>query len=307
MKRISLQFYPADWRNNANLRRCSWEARGAWIEVICLMNDSDEFGVLRWPLKEIAQAIGAPLRLLKELADKQVLKGGDAGCEAYIHTPMHARKPGQPVQLVSETASSCWFSSRMIVDEWRRSVQGSGSRFESPSGSPTEPPNHSPSHGVGERNGEAPNHSPSQRKSDGATSSTTSSVQIPIPSVPNGTGGEPPKPGDPPSKRLVPLKRVTDPDEIIFGYGVPLLVAADIKEKNARSFLGMVRKSHGDVAVVNALRECIKAKPLQPLEWLAKALPPVSDGSKTNAQQALEDANHAVLKQFMTEDSLATK
>lgn len=79
-------------------------------------------------------------------------------------------------------------------------------------------------------------------------------------SSPNGEGGRPPK--------------LTSPDEIIFGYGVPLLTGAGAQEKQARSFLGGLRKHHGDQAVVDALRDCLKAKPLQPLEWLAAALPP---------------------------------
>jgi uncharacterized protein YdaU (DUF1376 family) len=63
-------------------------------------------------------------------------------------------------------------------------------------------------------------------------------------------------------------------DEIIFGYGVPFLINAGTPEKSARSFLGSLRKVHGDETVVNTLRDCMKAKPIQPLEWLAKALPP---------------------------------
>jgi len=76
-----------------------------------------------------------------------------------------------------------------------------------------------------------------------------------------------------------PKPKVTDPDEIIFGYGVPLLTVAGSTDKHARSFLAMLRKDHGDAAVVDKLRECIKAKPLQPLEWLAKALPPKGNGA----------------------------
>jgi uncharacterized protein YdaU (DUF1376 family) len=68
--------------------------------------------------------------------------------------------------------------------------------------------------------------------------------------------------------------KVTSPEEIIFGYGVSLLLAASIPEKSARSFLGGLRKSHGDEALIDGLRDCIKAKPLQPLEWLAARLPP---------------------------------
>ena len=73
--------------------------------------------------------------------------------------------------------------------------------------------------------------------------------------------------------------KVTDPDEIIFGYGVPLLTNAGTPEKQARSFLGGLRKQHGDSALIDKLRDCMKAKPLQPLEWLGAALPPKSRAS----------------------------
>ena len=78
------------------------------------------------------------------------------------------------------------------------------------------------------------------------------------------------------------------PDEIIFTYGVPLLTSAGTPEKQARSFLGGLRKNHGDEAVVNTLRECIKAKPMQPLEWLAKAMLPDATGQppETKYQKA---------------------
>lgn len=84
------------------------------------------------------------------------------------------------------------------------------------------------------------------------------------------------------------------PDEIIFGYGVPLLTNAGTAEKQARSFLGGLRKAHGDAAVIDKLRECMRAKPLQPLEWLAKALPP--DGVLGHSKQSqLESRNAAVV------------
>ena len=77
------------------------------------------------------------------------------------------------------------------------------------------------------------------------------------------------------------------PDEIIFGYGVPLLTSAGSTDKHARSFLGGLRKAHGDDAVVSTLRECIRAKPLQPMEWLAAAmLPDASGPTETRHQKA---------------------
>jgi hypothetical protein len=109
-------------------------------------------------------------------------------------------------------------------------------------------------------------------------------------SEPNGSGGKPPM----------------SPDEIIFGYGVPLLVNAGSTDKAARSFLGGLRKGHGGDAVVDALRNCLREKPLQPLEWLAAALPPHgAKSTKPNAQEALEAANRAVGERFLAEQEAA--
>ena len=116
----------------------------------------------------------------------------------------------------------------------------------------------------------------------------TSHKPIAINSVPGGTGGKPP---------------LTDPNEIIFGYGLPMLTNAGTPEKQARSFLGGLRKHHGDAAVVGALRDCIRAKPLQPLEWLAAALPPAGATPKLNAQEALEASNRAVAERFLAEEA----
>ena len=83
-------------------------------------------------------------------------------------------------------------------------------------------------------------------------------------------------------------------DEIIFGYGVPLLTNAGIAEKQARSFLGGLRKEHGDGMVIDKLRDCMRAKPLQPLEWMAAALPP-GGGRRAGKQAQVESRNAAVV------------
>jgi len=106
-----------------------------------------------------------------------------------------------------------------------------------------------------------------------------------ITSVPKGTGGKPPQ--------------MTDPDEIIFGYGLALLTNAGTAEKQARSFLGGLRKHHGDDNLIDKLRECARARPLQPLEWLAAALPPSGASPKPNKQEALEASNAAVAERFL--------
>jgi hypothetical protein len=82
------------------------------------------------------------------------------------------------------------------------------------------------------------------------------------------------------------------PDEIIFGYGLPMLTNAGTAEKQARSFLGGLRKAHGDSALIDKLRECLKVKPLQPLEWLAAALPPAGSGPRKPAPENFNAINY---------------
>jgi uncharacterized protein YdaU (DUF1376 family) len=63
-----------------------------------------------------------------------------------------------------------------------------------------------------------------------------------------------------------------DPAELIFGRGVPMLTASGVSEKNARSMLGLMRKTHGDAAVVDAVQRCADERALQPVEFLQGVL-----------------------------------
>jgi len=253
MKRPSFQFYPEDWLSNSNLRRCSHEEKGIWIDIICLLHDQEEYGVVRWPLAEITQAVGCSIGKLRSLVNKGVLKGCDASGEvdALIYVPRSGRKDGPPVTLIEQQKGPLWYSSRMVIDEYKKLVRGEQNTAPKPAPNPPigegidATPNATPSTGE---------HGRSQRAAPPSPSPT------PLSSEGKPSGGEPP--------------RVTDPDDIIFGYGVPLLTNAGTADKQARSFLGGLRKAHGDSALIDKLRECLKAKPLQPLEWLAAALPP---------------------------------
>ncbi|MBI5259799.1 MAG: hypothetical protein HY855_25085 [Burkholderiales bacterium] len=148
VKRPAFQFYPKDWRNNAKLRRCSPAARGAWMDILCLLHDSEEdsgqYGVLRWPLKDIANAAGVTLALARELADKGVLKGADQGAAEYVYRPRHGGKVGAPVVLVQPGAGPCWWCSRFVRDEWVRQRRGSATRFDSDNQPPKPPPKAAP-------------------------------------------------------------------------------------------------------------------------------------------------------------------
>jgi hypothetical protein len=46
MKYPWLKFYPADWRAEPSLRMVSLEARGLWIECLCIMHEAEPYGHL---------------------------------------------------------------------------------------------------------------------------------------------------------------------------------------------------------------------------------------------------------------------
>lgn len=166
MKRPAIQLYFGDWLRNAKLRRCSWGARGVLVEVMALMHDSEEYGALRWPLVEIAQAVGCPPALTRELAEKGVIKGGDKHIDAYRWAPSHAGKRGSEVVLVPEQDGPLWFSSRMVRDEYIRTKRGVGTRFGPGGKLPTAPPNHPPTrrNGDGEGGGKGGDIGPPNRR-----------------------------------------------------------------------------------------------------------------------------------------------
>jgi hypothetical protein len=161
MKRPAFQFYTADWRNNAKLRRCSPAARGVWMDVLCVLHDSDEYGVCRWPLVDLANSANAPIKLVRELVEKDVLKGADRGAEPYVYTPRHAGKDGEPVTLVETGTGPCWYSSRFVRDEWVRQRRGSATQFTEDN----QPPKTTPKPPIGERQGDGPTSSSAEKLS----------------------------------------------------------------------------------------------------------------------------------------------
>jgi hypothetical protein len=172
MKRPSIQFYFGDWRSNAKLRRCTWAQRGVWLEVMGLMHDSDWYGVLQWPLRDIAQAVGCPLSILQALAARDVMKGADPGqrCTAYTFTPTHAGQSGEPVILIPEQDGPLWYSSRMVLDEYLRQRRGGDTRY-----SREKQPNRSPKPGFGDTPKGGNGEGFGGGSGDGASSSSSSS------------------------------------------------------------------------------------------------------------------------------------
>lgn len=328
--RPAFQFYPADWRNNAKLRRCSLEARGAWVDVMCLLHDSDEYGVLRWPLADIAQAAGVPVKLLRELASKSVLKGADENADPFVFTPRHGGKDGDPVTLVTAMGGPCWYCSRFVRDEYVRQRRGVGSRFDSennPNRKPQEPKQTDRAKFRalvwGKTNGHCahckcvlppdawhidhfiprakggsnllsnlvpscvscnqdkadsmpddwvPNKQPTRRigvrQGDGASSSSSSSVEQELP-ITSGASA----PADP-----------------IWGVGLAFLIRKGIPDRQARSLLGQLRKAAGDVQTGALLTDAEAQDISDPAAWLmAAAAKRAREGPKTSKPSAAAD------------------
>lgn len=169
MKRPSFQFYPADWQANSNLRRCTHEEKGIWIDVMCLLHDQEEYGIARWPLKELAQAVGTTASKLKALVSKGILKGVDAGgqCDAFVFTPTGSgRKKGDPVTLIAEQDGPLWYSSRMVLDEYKRVIRGEyGSALKAS-------PDNAPKAAIGATPKTAPYNAPSRAHASSSSSSS---------------------------------------------------------------------------------------------------------------------------------------
>lgn len=255
MKRPAFQFYPADWRKDVELQSCSMAAQGLWINAMCVAHECEPYGYLTVNGKAMSDAqLGRQVGLSAKECGSLLVELLEAGV---------ARKSDE----------GAIYSKRMVDDERIRSARAAGGKEGAEHGAK------GGEHGV---KGGRPKKDKGGFKTPLPTdkepppsSSSSSSTSVDSEAEASGAAAPPPM----------------EPAEIIFGYGLPLLTNAGTPEKQARTFLGALRKRPGgDAAVVNALRDCLKAKPLQPLEWLAAALPP--DGAKAGKHSGFQDKNY---------------
>ena len=254
MRRPSFQFYPGDWQSNSNLRRCTHAERGIWLDVMCLMHDQPEYGVLRWPLKEIAQAIGCPVASLHSLVIKGVMKGAnDQLAEPMVYVPRSGRKNGDPVTLIPTQPGPIWYSSRMVKDEYVRINAGSGTRFGAakPDTKPDakDPPESSPSRRDGEGLGDG--------QSDGSSSSSSSSTTFPIG---KGEADAPPTMTDPERRKAEAWRGVKS---LLNAHGMP--------KAQTGTFVGKLVRDYGEDVAITAMEAAVTSRPAEPAEWLKAA------------------------------------
>ena len=100
-------------------------------------------------------------------------------------------------------------------------------------------------------------------------------------SVPEGTGGKPPKSAEEMTK-----------DEL-WSVGKSLLVESGIPGVQCGPFVGKLVKDYGDDTVLAAVRAAVKERPADPASFLKSVCQRIK-GEKPNRQESLESANQAV-------------
>lgn len=98
----SFQFYPGDWLKDPALRRCSPAARGVWIDMLCLMFECEERGVLAsggvpWSDREVAAVVSGDTQDVLSCIDELLAKG-----------------------VAGRNSSGALFSRRLVRDESKR-------------------------------------------------------------------------------------------------------------------------------------------------------------------------------------------
>lgn len=248
MKRPAFQFYPADWRKDADLQSCSIGARGLWIEMLCVMHECAPYGHLcvnGRPMTDeqlarlVGESVKSTAKWLSELESAAVFSKDDQGRI---------------------------YSRRMVKDERLRNIRAeAGAKGGNPA-----------LLGLKDKQkvNQTDNHQSNQRPTPSSSSSSSSSNQ----------GTSPPSGAKAPD----PVK-----DEI-WKSGKALLVGEGKTTESAGSFLGKLCKDFGQVLVLDAVRDCVRATPAKPSEWLM-ARCQERRANAGNKQVGLEKRNrHAV-------------
>jgi hypothetical protein len=97
------------------------------------------------------------------------------------------------------------------------------------------------------------------------------------------------------AKSRQPTNPPTD-REMVFALGLPLLIAAAVPEARARSMLASLCNKHGDAAVHDGVVVTAKNGAGEPVSYLQRVLG--KGGSRLNAQEALEQSNREVARQW---------
>ena len=106
MKLPSFQFYPADWKKDPNLQSVSHAAKGLWIDILCLMFESERRGYLQLNGKPPSnEQLARMVNCSAGEVDRLIAELRDAG-------------------VFSESTHKIIFSRRMVRDSQLRDIRG---------------------------------------------------------------------------------------------------------------------------------------------------------------------------------------
>lgn len=232
MKRPAFQFYPADWRKDMALQSCSVAARGLWMDMLCIAHECEPYGHLTVNGKAMS---AAQIGRHTGLTERE--------CQRLIAELDDAG-------VSSRTEDGTIYSRRMVRDEDLRQRRAEGGKAGSEHGAKGAEHGHKGGRPPKERGDKKPPLEPPP-----SSSSSPSGY-----SEANASGATAP-PAPPPS-----------PKDRVFAFGVPLLTAAGVSDRNARSMLAGLCKRSGESAVADAIDRCAREQAIDPVSWLQAAL-----------------------------------
>ena len=271
-RRPASQYYWGDWWKDKALQSCSQPARGLWHEMNTLQHEGEPYGHLTLNGKPMTPTQLANLCRISVAKCKQLLDELESN------------------GVFSRSEAGAIYSRRMVRDELTRETRAEGGKAGAEHGAK------GAAHGAKggrprklEGGLETPlttvgNPPPSSSSSSATSSSDTNSV-------PDGTGGTPPPAAPSPTPTAAPAAAPPTDREMVFATGVPLLTAAGVVEKNARSMLAMLSRKHGEAAVAQAIVETARDHAGEPVSWLQAILNGKGGGRAVNRQEALEQRN----------------
>lgn len=297
-ERPAIMIYVKDWLTDGKLRRCTPAARGVWFDLMCILHGCDEYGVARFPLRELARVAGASMAHVRELVDRGVLKGSDALAEPYSWRPSHAGKQGDPVLLVNADGGPCWYCSRFVRDEYVRKARGSGTRFTATDQPTKGQPEYSPKGGIGDAIGVPLGDESGTRQGDGlpiAFAVPESSV-VKTEVTPNGTtprtteagGVDPPDPAMPTAKAAI---------------GLALRAAGFTLNHNSTLVEDVIARGIAPDVVLKHVIAARKAGKNQPVHYGLTVAISEADAPPPPSKPNLEDLNRERARQFAQQES----
>jgi hypothetical protein len=230
----AFQFYPADWRKDPGVQALGFHDRGVWFEILCLMHESSERGVLLlnghpMPMQALANILGLDNQTLNQTVTNLTTYG---------------------VAKIRD-GDGALFSKRMVADEKLCKVRRE----------------------AGKKGGNPAllNQKDKQTDIQGDNQNPTPSVSISssVNSVTNVTdasasadlfGNE--------SDSKARVEQLPTVKEQIWHAGKSLLMMGGTAKEQAGNFIGKLISDYGETAVLEAVRAGVSEQPADPRSYL---------------------------------------